>query len=106
MSVLCCRNLMDAQVQPHSVSHKPTANKPPTDKPNSSSSYSSAGSSGTSARNLLDQVLGPGVVPWSVEAGDDPTGLAAAAAGAGGAFKVDSDQMQQYGISQVRVHGY
>lgn len=90
---------MDAQVQPQSVSRKPPVHKPPSDKPNSSSSTAAFGAS---ARNLLDHVLGAGVVPWSVEAGDDPTGMAAAAAAVGGGIKVDSDQMQQYGISQVR----
>jgi hypothetical protein len=90
---------MDAQVQPHSLAHKPKVAAADASKASNSSS-SSAGL-GTPARNLLDHVLGPGVVPWSLEAGDDPTGHAAAAAAASGGIKVDADQMQQYGISQV-----
>lgn len=92
---------MDAQVQPHTIARTQHAPKGASDasKPGGSSS-SAAGAPGQRVRNLLDHVLGDGVVPWSVEAGDDPTGLAAAAAAAGG-VKVDADQMQQYGISQV-----
>lgn len=92
---------MDAQVQPHTMARTQPASKGASDasKPGGGSS-STAGGPGPSVRNLLDHVLGDGVVPWSVEAGDDPTGLAAAAAAAGG-VKVDADQMQQYGISQV-----
>lgn len=95
-----CRNLMDAQAQPHTLARTPPAAKAAADANKPGGSSSSTGPGGSTARNLLDHVLGPGVVPWSVEAGDDPTGLAAAAAAAGG-FKIDADQMQQYGISQV-----
>ena len=97
----CFRGLMDAQVQPHTMARTQHAPKGASEasKPGGSSS-SAAGAPGQRVRNLLDHVLGDGVVPWSVEAGDDPTGLAAAAAAAGG-VNVDADQMQQYGISQV-----
>jgi hypothetical protein len=91
---------MDAQVQPHTLAHKP---KVAADASKANNSSSSSACLGPPARNLLDHVLGPGVVPWSLEAGDDPTGQAAAAAAASGGIKVDADQMQQYGISQVRA---
>lgn len=101
---------MDAQVQPHSLARNKSATAAASKAPSgdsagnntNSSSSAASGVLGSSVRNLLDHVLGPGVVPWSVEAGDDPTGTAAAMAAGGGAFRVDADQMQQYGISQVR----
>lgn len=99
------RNLIEAQVQPqggaqmlHTTHTQQTHSSQQTSR--SSSSSNMLGSS--SARNLLDQVLGPQVATWGSEPPDSLTGMAAAAAPAGGGFKADSEQMQQYGVSQVR----
>jgi hypothetical protein len=87
---------MDAQVQPHVVS-KQVAQAP----------LPGVGGSSGHPRNLLDSVLGAGVVTWDAHLCDDPTGQAGGGgggsggqAGAGG-LRVDPEQMQQYGISQV-----
>ena len=47
---------MDAQVQPHTLAHKPPAAKAAGDKPPNTSSGSGSNVFGSSARNLLDQV--------------------------------------------------
>lgn len=53
---------------------------------------------------MLDSVLGPGVVNWDPVFGEYPAGHTAAYSGAGATVKLDSEQQQQYGISQVGLH--
>eukprot|EP00879_Flechtneria_rotunda_P028799 GHRR01031025.1.p1 GENE.GHRR01031025.1~~GHRR01031025.1.p1 ORF type:complete len:248 (+),score=83.03 GHRR01031025.1:89-745(+) len=99
------RSCMEADSQPRTLSHHPT----PASGISSSNAVSgiNTGLFGSSAhRNLLESVLGPGVVAWDPVLGEDPAGhgVAAAAAAMRGR-KLDSEQMQQYGISQVVLEG-
>ncbi len=66
--------------------------------PKSANAPTTAGSAAT--RNVLDAVLGPGVVSWDPVTGDDPTGAPPMLGQ--GAQALDSEHMQAYGISQVR----
>lgn len=52
--------------------------------------------------NVLDSVLGPGVVTWDPLVHDDPTGMPYAST-TQWTRTLDSEHMQQHGISQV--HG-
>jgi hypothetical protein len=91
---------MHAQVQPH-VLTKAAAQGPAATTP------AVAGTLGSQPQSLLDSVLGAGVVWWDPHSGGGPTGQAGGAGGPRGAqggaaaLRVDADQMQQYGISQV-----
>eukprot|EP00775_Hariotina_reticulata_P010096 gene10096-10252_t len=101
------RAFMDSQTQPqvfasHHRPHKTSS------VASASAAPGAAGSStaGSRVHSLLDSVLGVGVVSWQPQLGGDPAGLGLAAGVAGSApVKVDAEQLQQYGISQVVLEG-
>lgn len=87
---------MDTNKQPQAAAHKKAsseANGKPSGRPHNSNR----------PHSILDSILGPGVVGLDSVLGDDVTAHAASAGAAGNTIKLDSEQQQQYGISQVRL---